>query len=328
MCIAVSVAAALLRMYPLGDIRQNIYLGAIIFLAAGVSIHWVIDSLSALMRRAWAAPALAVAVAGVITLAGVGDIRQDSPYETNYNAKDVLAFLEEHAEEGDMVYATVNAAISLKFYQDEKPSGYHYGRVKCRSAPIPCIREMANLVVSHPTAPNRIFLVYYSRSILEELELLEEPVAVERVIAHGELGVALIANANEFKESVEATERSAYEALVSGEPVIRADFDIYISDNTLTYTKEPCDRADTEASFFLHLVPADVADLPDDRKQYGFDNRDFRFDRRGAIFEGTCVARGTLPDYDIAAIRTGQYVQTDDGFKNLWEVEFPFNAAE
>ena len=53
LCIAVSVTAALLRMYPLGDIRQNIYLGAVIFLAAGVSIHWVIDSLSALMRRAW-----------------------------------------------------------------------------------------------------------------------------------------------------------------------------------------------------------------------------------------------------------------------------------
>ena len=35
------------------------------------------------------------------------------------------------------------------------------------------------------------------------------------------------------------------------------------------YAKEPCARADTEARFFLHLIPADAADRPDHRKQYG-----------------------------------------------------------
>ncbi len=51
--IAVSVGAAVLGIYPLGGIRQNIYLGPVIFLAAGVAIHWMTGCLSSLPRRAW-----------------------------------------------------------------------------------------------------------------------------------------------------------------------------------------------------------------------------------------------------------------------------------
>ena len=319
--VGIAILAALLILYPLGGTRQNIYLGPVVLLAAGVSIYWAIDSLSALARRAWVAPALAVAVAGAIALAGVGAIWQENPYARDQNAGDLLAFLKEHAEEGDLVYATSYAVPSMEFYQDEKPRGYYYGRVECWSAFEPCIREMANLVVSHPTAPNRIFLVYRSAPILEELELLEEPVAVERVFAHRELDVALITNAKEFKESLEAALRSNYEALTAGEPIIRADFDIYIDDNTLVYVREPCVRADTEAMFFLHLIPADEADLPEYSKRHGFNNLDFSFSGRGTTFDGKCMVRAILPEYDITRIRTGQYVQTGGGIKNLWEEE-------
>ena len=107
----------------------------------------------------------------------------------------------------------------------------------------------------------------------------------------------------------------------SGEPVIRADFDIYINDNTLTYVKEPCARADTEATFFLHLYPVDGNDLPDRRRQYGFDNLDFDFDGRGVIFDGRCMARIPLPEYAITRIETGRYIPAGGGFNNLREDE-------
>ena len=326
--LAVGIAnlAALLNIYPFRGFKQSLYLGPVIFLATGVAIHWMADSLAAHTRRAWLAPALA---AGAIALAGVGDMRQDSPYERDYNTKAVLAFLEEHVEEGDMVYATSYAATSLKFYQDEDRT-YHYGQIECWSAYAPCIREMADLLVSLSNAPNRIFLVYSSPSILEELELLEERIVVERFArpgasrhyAHIQLDVALIANAKEFKESLEAAVRSDYEALVAGEPAVRADFDIYINDNTLTYAKEPCARADTEATFFLHLIPTNVNDLPDHRQQHGFDNPDFDFEAHGERFEGKCLATVPLPAYGISGIRTSQYVRVDGGFNHLWEAEF------
>ena len=56
-----------------------------------------------------------------------------------------------------------------------------------------------------------------------------------------------------------------------------------------------------------HLYPVDVAELPDDRRPHGFDNLDFDFLRFG-FRDRRCTALLTLPDYALAAIRTGQYV--------------------
>ena len=107
-------------------------------------------------------------------------------------------------------------------------------------------------------------------------------------------------------------------------PVIRSDWDVYLSENsenTLIYAKEPCGPADVDATFFLHLDPVDVNDLPSHRKQYGFDNLDFNFDERAAIFDGKCLAEIPLPEYAISEIRTGQYVPVDGGYNHLWKGE-------
>ncbi len=106
------------------------------------------------------------------------------------------------------------------------------------------------------------------------------------------------------------------------EPSIRSDWDVYFSEDTLVYVKEPCAPADTEAWFFLALYPVDVNDLPDDSKQYGFDNLDFRFEQRGVMFDGRCTATAALPEYDIARVFTGQYVPVEGGYNHLWEGEF------
>ncbi len=105
----------------------------------------------------------------------------------------------------------------------------------------------------------------------------------------------------------------------AGEPIIRATFDVYRIGNELTYYKEPCDPADTEEIFFLHLIPANVADLPGERRQHGFDNLDFQW--AGERRDGRCLAIIKLPDYTITGIRTGQFVP-DAG--NIWQAEFPF----
>ena len=117
--------------------------------------------------------------------------------------------------------------------------------------------------------------------------------------------------------------REKWRALRAGEPIISSDFDVHIRENMLVYTKEPCARDDTEGMFFLHLIPADVADLPDHRRQYGFDNLDFNFDRRGVIFDGRCMRRIALPEYDITRIMTGQYVLVEGGLNYLWRGQIP-----
>ena len=112
--------------------------------------------------------------------------------------------------------------------------------------------------------------------------------------------------------------RAAREAAVSGEPLARGAFDVYLAEGALVYVKEPCEQGDTDAKFFLHITPEQVADLPEERRESGFDNLDFDFFPNGALFDGRCAARVPLPDYAVASIRTGQYA----GEGEIWSAEF------
>ena len=104
-----------------------------------------------------------------------------------------------------------------------------------------------------------------------------------------------------------------------GDPVIRGKFDVYLGENLLIYFREPCAPADISDTFFLHLIPADRDDLPDNRQQYEFDNLDFNFAQAGVISEGKCIARVFLPDYPITRIRTGQYIP--ESGQVVWKAE-------
>ena len=103
-------------------------------------------------------------------------------------------------------------------------------------------------------------------------------------------------------------------------PAIRSDWDVYLIENSLIYVnKDPCSPQDVEPTFFLHLDPVDMNDLPRHRKQYGFDNLDFAFVHHRIPIRGeVCAAVRALPDYAIAAVRTGQY--TGEG--RIWEGSF------
>ena len=107
-------------------------------------------------------------------------------------------------------------------------------------------------------------------------------------------------------------------------PAIRSDWDVYLVENSLVYNKEQCIPEDAERTFFLHLDPVDMNDLPKDRLQYGFDNLDFAFgDHRIPVKEGTCTAVRALPDYGIATIRTGQFT----GERQIWKGSFTYNFS-
>ena len=84
------------------------------------------------------------------------------------------------------------------------------------------------------------------------------------------------------------------------------------SRNRLLYAKRDCSPAAYATPLTLHIYPVNLADLPARHRDNGFDNRDFRLDYYGGRPGGECMAVVPLPDYPIAAIRTGQ-----DG---IWEV--------
>ena len=109
------------------------------------------------------------------------------------------------------------------------------------------------------------------------------------------------------------------ELLGDHQPAIRSDWDVYLVGNSLIYKKEQCNPEDAEPTFFLHLYPVDVNNLPNRRRQAGFFNKDFAFrDQRIPIKGEVCIARRELLDYGIATIHTGQYIS---GQGQVWKGE-------
>lgn len=108
-------------------------------------------------------------------------------------------------------------------------------------------------------------------------------------------------------------------------PAIPPSFAVYRRENELIYVKENCDPVrDTAPVFFLHLDPVKVEDLPESRRQYGYDNYDFRFEDYGWFRNGRCVAVRPLPEYPLKALRTGQIVPGSSSFERLWQGSIEF----
>lgn len=143
--------------------------------------------------------------------------------------------------------------------------------------------------------------------------------------------VTILETTKSSKETLERWKRNLSDMIL----LIRSNLEVYLdrNENRLVYVKDQCRSARTfstqssqlpaEPLIFLHLIPADVDDLPDHRKRYQFDNLDFRFDDyRIDIQPGElCISVRKLPAYDIVGIRSGEY--TDEG--RLWGADVSLN---
>lgn len=109
--------------------------------------------------------------------------------------------------------------------------------------------------------------------------------------------------------------------LPPGAPIVRGVFDVRLDSGVLVYSRIPCARTDTRLRFFLHVVPARFDSLPEGRREFGFANLDFFFDEYGSRLGDVCVARVALPEYPVAAIRTGQ---VDWPAEPEWSGEYEF----
>ena len=122
--------------------------------------------------------------------------------------------------------------------------------------------------------------------------------------------------------------RAERRRLESSEPTARSTFDVYLQDRALAYLKAPCEPRDYEAPFYRRVYPANPNDLPARFSQDGFHpaTRSTEFSDLGVAFDDACLMTATLPDYPIAAIRTGQW---RPGVETLWEASItpPPSAA-
>ena len=117
--------------------------------------------------------------------------------------------------------------------------------------------------------------------------------------------------------------RLAYANAASAEPTVRSEFNIYVDDQAraLTYVKAPCGASDVDLPFFLQVTPSRIDDLPPERRGAGFEDWGFDFRLRGVVFDDKCAARVSLPEYEIAGVRTGQWIR---GEGEIWAATVPF----
>ena len=119
--------------------------------------------------------------------------------------------------------------------------------------------------------------------------------------------------------------RTTYQRVVSGEPVARSYFDVYLGDGALIHVKDPCVREDVLRRVFVEVIPEDPKDLRGEvlprwrRGRDGLGKLRFHFRHAGVLFEGKCMAILPFPDYLVSGIRTGQ---TTSG-RDVWKVRIP-----
>ena len=165
--------------------------------------------------------------------------------------------------------------------------------------------RIANLRLRSHTAD-----FYFYPSILRNWNILERP-ALFSVQAYGsDIAVVVARDDDTYRDKFSAVYD---DVAASGTLLAREVFDIYIHNGGLYYLKADCAPGGNDARVFLHIFPADPADLPADRREFGFVNEDFSLEASAAFFDGKCVSRLPLPDYQIARVRTGQNAAASGG---------------
>ena len=320
--VIIAAAAAVLRVYPLGDIRQCIYLGPIIFLGSGFALHLVADRLLSVARRAWLARAGSIAAPTIIIVMGIGALKMHDPYVYFEGNNAALAVLEDQERHDDIVYVSDWEEPFVKFFHFGK-NNYHYGRCKHNDTMRSCLEDVFSLATPNT---NRMW-IFLSRSpslepVWELLPIAHPELQIEKMVENTRVVLWLVSNAHILVDlNPEAWAHAT-------EPIIRSRFDVYhnAEENLLIYVKEFCNSRDIKGKFFLHIVPDTLEDLPDHRKQNGFDNLDFYFVRHGFQSAKLCVAVRALPDYDLTAIGTGQFlIYEDRSSTSLWRGQVRFD---
>ena len=321
--LAVAACAALILAYPYGGLRQCMYLSPIVFLAVGHALHSIAVDLSTLTRRARLVHLEMALIAGVIVLSGTADVRGAGIYRYIWQTTGIeplVLTLEEREREGDVVYVVRQAVPTVEFYHKGRRDNYCYGTFSARD----WTRDPIEVCVDYlfrklPEAERMWLMVMHSRQPPSMIETLSAEGEDIQIVGREVLALLYLWTDPFSQEQFQEERRallSAYQYAANTEPAARFVFDIYIRGRTLIYVKEPCVLDDPAAEFFLRITPTNVEDLPDDRRQYGFDNLDFEFFLHGMAIDGKCIAVRDLPEYDIAYMSTGQFSGEES---RVWE---------
>lgn len=347
LAVGAAVFAGVIRLYPFGATRQSVYLGPVVFLAAGFSLvrlvddmpsiaRWAWRNLRVLARRAWdetrrrpwlaASSLVLIGAAGCAVFAQLANYEGDTRFDEPRNIDEVLILLEDLARPDDLVYTSRYLSPPAKFYHKEKPDNFHYGTKICEpSLEDGCVPE-ALAAFAAADGAGGIWLIHKFWETLPA-DIFNPIFASERVVtegdarlirvANGRMASALLADAAGADDDLDARIMKLWKRIVPDEPIISSNYDVYLIDRAMIYANENCAETDTRGSFLLSVLPVDQDDVTEHMRGKGLSHNslNFGFEDYGAIIDGTCVILRHLPEYPIAAIELGQWIP---GERGLW----------
>ena len=293
------------------DWRHVYFLHAPLCGLAGLGVHW-------LGGRSWLAARGTYALAGLGVLVTGGEMVQLHPHQQVYFNRLVDRTTPEYLHTH---YVTdpwrVSCREGLEFLRRRYPATMIYVSGERDSSTLPQADRGWLMSAPHKNADVHISCGQALQG--EKSRSLENVMYVRKVYNNTLLRVSARVTVPDRNRSVLHRAENTYRGATAGRLLAKGMFDIYTYPGTrlLGYARRSCTSSDTRPGFFLHIVPVDEQDLPAYRHRYGFDNRDFAFQRRGKQVAGQCWTSVELPAYEIARIRTGQY--NEQG--RLWETE-------
>lgn len=324
--LAAAMGAAALRAYPLGGIRQSTWLAPAVFLGLGYAVRSLADELSVRSQRAWPAHAAMALIACGIALEAIGDVKRLESSRKKYPVESILRDVGERTRGGDAAYVQAWPSEIAEFYHRGRRDDtcYRLGRRAAEG-----FRHCVSRLLERQPPPRRMWVV--ARGDSWGKSLFTEPGRIEHVHDYGKVDLHLVENLPlQAREIVAAVGRyrSVWRAAADREPGARCFFDVHHRNGELVYVKEPCNSGNVNPKFFLHVYPRSARDLPEHRRQSGFDDLGFDFPRFGMVLDGKCVVVRDLPGYRIRRLHTGQIILPDEHddapeAARLWAAELP-----
>ena len=226
------------------------------------------------------------------------------------------------AERYDMDYWWVARRQSLEYLLARYPNDALRVYPKSVSALILPQNDIERIRFTPPNEAD-----FYVRQRVNQWNAMEPP-TFHDIRAYGS-GIAFIIDpsADDYRDY----HRAAYDDVVAnGALLARSAFDIYAYDGALYYLSANCAQPTANAfdyRLLLHIFPSATADLPRNRREFGFENRGFWFTDQATFFDGKCINRRPLPDYPIARIKTGHNISVGGGDEWSADIDLVARAA-
>lgn len=315
------VAVILLNSNIYNGWRHLYFLYPPLCLLAAIGLRWLSSLSNAWIRRGvW----LAVAVSLGFTLAGMVRIH---PWQMVwFNALVDRSATERLRTQFDMEYWGTSYAAALKCLLDRFPGTAVTvnpgNRNVVNNANLLSEAERRRVQFAHEAGPADFFIADYRPDHwarrLSGLPFGPE-ICAGRVYGNSIFSVHAL-DLSLVDDATAAPYRETYRRAVSGEPAVRSDWDIYVKDGALIWVKELCGADDTRGWFLLKAFwkapPPNrrLGDEPEDGSSSG----NFGFDAYGVRFDGKCLIKRDLPDFEVERIAVGQFATESRN----WAAEF------